>query len=204
MAPIEEYILRGFGLRAIQTYQYRDNIGEALQTGGTEHREVSIPEVDNLSIESDEKPQVSQLGNNVFSDLLVRDAETGVALYLDTVLYDINQSKILVKTTIPGRTGSIKEYVSDDDYEISIKGAIIHPVKGQYPMDRVRDFRDLMKAPRNLDVTSTLLQLWEIDEIVIEDYSLPQREGYENMQLFKITALSDIPIEFLDNDQINQ
>lgn len=200
-----EYILKGYGLRAIQTRQYKSNMGEPLATGGAEYAPITIPEVENLSIKSEEKPQVSQLGTPVFSDLLLRDEELGVSLYLDTVLFDVSMSKIIVKTTIPGRNGSIKEYVADDDYDITIKGAIVSPTRGQYPLDKIRDLRDLLKLSRSLEVVSTLLQLWEIDQLVVQDYHLPQREGYENIQLFEIKAISDIPIQFLNNDKtINQ
>lgn len=175
--------------------------GFSLSMNPTEYQAVELEENNYLAVEADDKAQLSYLGTPIFSDLLLKDPNGEFGLYVSTVLFDVSMSKNIIKTSIPGRKGTIKEYISDGDYVINIKGAFVNENSKQYPIDEVTEFIRLVKLPTALEVTSKLLQLYEIYNVVVDSYTLPQKAGFQNVQLFELNVISDIPIEFLANDQ---
>lgn len=193
-----EYIISGFGLQGIKTKVYRGMIGEERQAGVK--RDISpleLEEIQHFNVEADDVARLSFLGTPVFSDLLIKESETGEGMYFDTVLFDVAMEKHIVKTMVQGRKGTVKEYISDGDYSISIRGGIINHGSSNYPSDDVAFFVNLMQIPAPLFVISPLLQLFDVQTIVIEKYQFMQRPGYQNIQLFEIDAVSDDPIESL-------
>jgi hypothetical protein len=116
-------------------------------------------------------------------------------LDLGTVLVDIQMTKTIITTPINGRNGTVKEYYSDGDYVVSLRGALVNPKGTNYPYDEFRALNDLLKAKVSLKVTSEFLGLFPIYNLAITDYTFPQEEGLSNTQLFQINALSDTPIE---------
>ena len=117
-------------------------------------------------------------------------------LVINTVLFSVNQSKNIVKTPIQGRNGTVKEYISDGDYDISIRGVIVSENANEYPKDEVRKLIEILRVQDSFSIASRYLnEVFDITDIVIESYSLPQSEGYHNVQAFEINAVSDEPIE---------
>lgn len=113
-------------------------------------------------------------------------------LEIDTVILIVSQTKNIVTTSIQGQAGTIKEYVSDGDYNIRISGGLFGD---SYPEEDFNNLLKILKAPIALNVKSDYLELFGIDKIVITDYSTPQERGLENAQYFEINALSDEEIE---------
>lgn len=145
----------------------------------------------------------SSLGTPVLTNVIIQGAEYvdqfGVTqsfpdIRLDNVLVTISQAKNIVKTQIQGRNGTVKEYIGMDDFAINIQGAINAP-RGQYPLDAAKNLKRMLDAPIPLAIASWWLQNFDIDTIVVQDYSLPQAVGEYSTQYFTISALSDSPIE---------
>lgn len=120
-----------------------------------------------------------------------------VSVELGTVLIDVQQSKNIVNTAINGLNGTVKEYISDGDYEVSLRGALVNEKGYDYPLDYFKQLNDVLKAPVSLQVTSEYLSLFPIHNLVVKGYTLPQTEGSSNTQLFEINALSDNPVELI-------
>ncbi len=120
-------------------------------------------------------------------------------LTLDTMIMRVMQSKVIISTQVAGRPGTVKEYISDADYEVAIIGALIG--KNAYPAEAVERLVELCKVPASLEVVSPFLQIWDINELVIKDFTFNQTPGYEKQQNFEIRAISDNPIELqlIDN-----
>lgn len=118
-------------------------------------------------------------------------------LRIDTVLMTVNQPRNIIKTPIQGRNGTVKEYISDGDFEINIKGVIISPYPMQYPKDDVQLFIELMGLPKQIPVASQFLQLFSVDSIVIESYNIAEKLGSRNEVPFEINAISDFAEEIL-------
>lgn len=146
----------------------------------------------------------SALGTPVVIDLLFKSVTytdfnknrqvTTDEVRLQTVLCTVSRPSIIVKTQIQGRNGTVKEYISKDDYVITING-IISGQNGQYPETEALALQRIADAPVAIPVVSRFLNALEIFNIVVEDYSMPQTAGGISKQEFTINSISDDPLE---------
>jgi hypothetical protein len=152
----------------------------------------------------DEELYRSNLGTPVYTNIefLAGEYETNTPgvfkqfgpLRYEAVVISVNQAKVIIKTAIQGRNGKVKEYIGDDDYAITINGIICGP-NGHYPIDEVAALKKILDAPISIKVASAHLQNLGIHELVVEDYTLDQKEGGYSYQTFSISCSSDIPQE---------
>lgn len=190
----KKYILDQWGLKSLDIKGYHSD-GKDLVADTTAFDSVNAETPETFAINPDKR---SILGTPVFSDMRLSLGETSI--YLDAVMFDIAQSKNIVTTAINGRAGTIKEYISDGDYQIDIKLVLTSP-DGNYPEDQVRVMRTLLTATEALEVVSPILQLFEIHNLVVQDYKILSPAGFINTQPIEITCLSDTPIELVEDDQ---
>ena len=120
----------------------------------------------------------------------------GTAFYMniETVLITVNRAARIIKTPIQGRDGTVKEYIGLDDATLTING-IIAGKNGVYPFEEVARLRRWLDAPVSKGIVARWLGNLNIDNIVVEDYSIPQVEGGYSYQMFTINAISDLPVE---------
>lgn len=85
--------------------------------------------------------------------------------------------------------GSVKERWTQDDYQINIEGALMDLTSQNYPTEDVKRLRAVCEAAK-LKVRCPLLEIFSINQIVIENYEIPFTAGIQN-QAYKITAYSD-------------
>ena len=140
-------------------------------------------------------------GNNTYIDINGKTIDYD-SVTLDLVTMTVSQQKNIVKTSIQGRNGTIKEYVSDGDYQIELKG-IVSDINNNYPEQLIQDMINICKIPSEIPITSEYLGLFSINSIVIESYKFPQQEGFRNQLEFTITMLSDTVID-LNNIESQQ
>lgn len=98
-------------------------------------------------------------------------------------------------------TGTIKERWSQDDYEITITGALMGPMlRGNFEDCFPRaDFEKLKKVlthAKHIKVACPPLELLGINSIAIDDFSLPFTKG-ENVQAYEIKSCSDFSYNLL-------
>lgn len=155
--------------------------------------------------------QKSYLNTPVFSNLIFEpDPTTGnvqkytdvdgvektfQGLRIDTVLFQVGKQKTIVKTSVQGFNGTVKEYTSDGDFDISVTGSIVSENPNEYPEQDVQKLIAILSAPIALEITSEFLAFFGITNVVVESYSLKQQQGFQNVQPFTIRMLSDKPIE---------
>jgi hypothetical protein len=204
--PTSTYLLIAAGLRAARVAFAR--VPGDLTSENSE-------EFDNIEDLNDISDLTSLFGTPVFSNLQIpkgsyTDFDGNVIEYsgirLDTVLFRVSQRKMIEKTSVQGRNGTVKEYISDGDFDIIINGAIaqetvddenfiVESTGNKFPEQDMRTLIDIMKAPVQIPVISTFLSYFDIDDIVIESYDMPQEKGTRNLQFFTIRAVSDVPLE---------
>lgn len=134
------------------------------------------------------------LGRNVLADIAVDIPGEGV-LVINDVVMNVSLQKEVVKTALVGRAGTIKEYVSDGDYQISMSVGLVAVDAGGricdvYPERAVAQLRAILERPEALEVSSGFLDLFGITHIVVTGFSARQMT-HSNRQVVEITALSD-------------
>lgn len=147
---------------------------------------------------TDQVIKTSYLGTPVFSNLIFDaepDTPENFALEIDTVLMTVSMTKNIVKTPLQGRDGTVKEYISDGDYMVDIRGEIVSEQPNVYPKDLVARLVNLCRVKHQLNVSSFFLQLFSVSAIVIDDYEVAEKLGSRNSVPFSIRASSDTPIE---------
>lgn len=118
-------------------------------------------------------------------------------IILTSVLVSISLTKNIVKTATEGREGLIHEYTSSGDYIISINGVINgHP--NSYPENEVNALKDILNVPDKLSIVNKAMNLFNIDYIVITNFTLPQETGKYSQQGFSISAISDKEIDLVN------
>lgn len=204
-----ETVREGFGLTAFKVFQYVPGIGVSKIIN---ERNNVIPEspyqVANGVIR--DEPFISRksaLNTPIFDHLnflgrvqytqFINGREQEVILDnfipIDTVIYTISQPKNIITTSIQGSEfgGSVTEYISRGDYQITIQGGIFGQ-NGIYPKEHVQNLIEYLEAPVALNIDSPFLTLFQIQKIVVEDYQFFQRKGRQAEQLFEIRCKSDI------------
>ena len=194
---LRDYIFQGFGIPLLNKPKPFVNSGQEMGVLLPEYEAYQESEPFAFSISP---TKTSWLGTLIWSDMILK--YDNQEIYFDTVLFNVSQSKNIVKTALQGRNGTIKEYISDGDYVIDIRAAIVSQGR-EYPEDAVRNLVGLLAIPEALEVVSPLLQLFEVYSIVVEDYKLLSQEGFTNTQLVEINCVSDSPIELISDDTTN-
>lgn len=196
MANERNFLLQSFGLEHVKAAFYPP--GKPLESGHTDVSAATKNDLKDLdynmtTLETGKAP-VSMLGTPVFCDMILQNKEGSLKLQLLWVLAEVNMSKNIVKTAVQGRNGTVKEYISDGDYQVTLRGGLFTSFSHAYPREDMQTLNDLLKLNTSLKVVSEYLMQFNIYELVVEDYSLAQRQGVQNVQLFEIRTVSDFPI----------
>jgi len=118
-------------------------------------------------------------------------------VYIDSLLCEIMQSKNIITTSLQGYNGTVKEYISDGDYVVKLRGALVDASPFRYPKEQVNNLLQVCQANQAVPITSNFFFLFGIYNIVITDFNFPQITGTMNTQYFEISAISDAPIELI-------
>ena len=169
----------------------------------------------------------SQLGTPVFDEVIIKGGEyfelrdikkenpvPFEGVLLQTVLLEATQTKNIITTTIQGRNGTIKEFISDGDLIVTMTGVLVGESRldensevgtivqtgNVYPNIDMAKLITICKIPASIEIISGFLSRFtdfeNVDQrYVITDYSFSQREGTRNLQPFQITMLSDVAID---------
>lgn len=116
--------------------------------------------------------------------------------FIEGAIIEVNQNRNIVTTTIAGMDGSVKEFINNGDYSVTIRGFFSSNDADVYPAVDVRTLSAYLKAPVSLKITNLFLNdYFGITDIVPVSYSFHQQEGIRNVQYFTIECLSDLPYE---------
>jgi hypothetical protein len=184
-----ELIIKGFGLANVKPkfYNIQVNSDEIEQQGiGDLNKSLSLfglPVFDVLDF--DQLKYTTADNKNI----------TVEALSMATVLIDVTQTKNIVTTPIQGRNGTVKEYISDGDYAINIKGVLVGNGNEVRPEDKLGVLLGFCQAPVPINVASNILASFGIYTIVIDSYTFNQMEGQRNVIPFELNCLSETPFE---------
>ena len=190
-----QYIVRGFALQRLQTKFFNvteENTDEVVGKGN-----FGLPIFTNLEFEGG--------SYQFYNEDTERDEILSYAgITLDTVLMTVSMNKNIIKTAVQGRNGTVKEYSNDGDFEIDVRGVIVGDGQNVYPSLEVEELVRMLTVTDTLSINSDFLSRFSsisptgiegISDVVIESFTLPQREGFRNAQLFQFKMISNTPIE---------
>ena len=146
---------------------------------------------------ADEITAYSLLGNPVYSNLVfeANDAAGTPDLIINDVILSVQQTRNIITTSVAGRAGTVKEYISEGDYVINAKILAITNNPNLAPYDLVRQFASLFSVPDSIEVASDFLGLFNIDSVVIRDYNIGEIAATRNTITVDVNMLSDEPFE---------
>ena len=116
--------------------------------------------------------------------------EDGETLVVNDAVVTVTQEKHIVRTTLVGLNGTIKEYICNGDYDISISVGIVAVIVDEYPEEGIRKVREFLDENKAVEVTSVFLSIFGIGRMVVTRFSLKQ-ETASNRQTIEVRALSD-------------
>lgn len=107
-------------------------------------------------------------------------------------------TKTIVETATVGkyRKGTVKEYITTEDYNITLRGVCFSQMDDDgyddYPADQVRNLNTLFEINDALEVVDNkFFELFGIRKIVLKDIQFDEMVGQQGMQRYTITAVSD-------------
>lgn len=119
-------------------------------------------------------------------------------LLLQNTIISMKTKKTIVETPLINRQGSVKEQISIDDWDISIKGMIVS-ADNDYPDDAVRELKDFVDINEALDIASVLTSIFldKDEKVVIRDFELSEMRGIQHAQGFTMSLISDIDFKLI-------
>lgn len=156
---------------------------------------LGIPVKDGVSVSQENI--ISDQGTGMSRDKKMNNSFTSDTLvwYDPTALVTVQSQKNYILTKVNGRDYSRKELISNGDIEFSITGRINSNLPDVYPTNEIRKFIQIMQYKGLVKINSQIVDQYHIDKIFIKDYSLPQKEGYRNIQEYTINCVGSMPTE---------
>ncbi|MFH6995549.1 DUF6046 domain-containing protein [Flavobacterium sp. FlaQc-48] len=137
----------------------------------------------------------------VFEPLVKNDLNLP-SLRVDAVTVNLNRSKTIKKESVDGRDSTIKEHITNGDFNIGIEGLIASETGDEYPKEKLFLLKQFLNAPYALRVTHAILNRFGIYELVVDSYSIPSISGTKNIQKFTANATSDETVELIIRDNV--
>jgi len=132
-------------------------------------------------------------GNSVFMPIWLSTVNNNTLMYLlpNTVM-SLGIKANIVTTNLVNRNGTVKEEISDDDWELRIKGVLVG-VGNSYPEEEMQtliNWREKRQA-FNIQNVKTAICLGENEKVVITRLHFPENRGFQNTQPYELELVSD-------------
>lgn len=146
-------------------------------------------------IDIDERSATSLLGHAIFDVLQFSDQNGNTVIELtDAPIISVSLPRNIVKTQIQGQDGTIKEFISNDDYHISVSG-ILAPDSlndNRLPLDKMEALGQFLKAKVTYGVSSLILVRFGITNVIVDSVGeIKPVDGFDNLIQYSFNLLSD-------------
>jgi len=189
---LRQLTAQSFGMSGISLYRLPASTGIGSAQPPTDY---------NVAIFEAQPMASGLLGLPVYSTLHFPAGKGYKALTLLEPIIEISAEKNIIKTAIQGRIGTVKEFISEGDFVISVK-CIINEAKEvdeairRYlpPYQELSKYYDLFQQSIALPVECKLLQIFGINNVVVTNYNITE-SGMVNVKNCSINLISDIAPE---------
>lgn len=119
----------------------------------------------------------------------------GRVLSLPDAVVQVQRQRNIVCTQLVGAAGTVKEYINDGDYALTIQVGVVATdeagaIADEYPVEELIELRQFLDLPEPLECTSEFLRIFDINRLVVRDFGLSQNTA-SNYQTLTINAISD-------------
>lgn len=110
---------------------------------------------------------------------------------LQTVTITVTQTKNIVETVVAGRAGTIKEYICEGDYNITLV-AKVNELFQVFPLDQMTAIKDLLQVQESVSITSKFLNnIFDITKVVVKSITATPVVGSVNEVDIILDLVSD-------------
>lgn len=143
---------------------------------------------------------INMLGLPIYQ--IVRFTDGNDSINIGDCIVNIELQSTVVKTAVQGHAGTVKEFINNDDYVVTIRGLMVGTERNKLPEALLRDFRKwFCDKPKALGVEGKIFEIFGIHSLVVTGRTLPQLQGMMNTRPFELKCISDAPYELmLEND----
>ena len=121
-------------------------------------------------------------------------------LTLESPVVSVQKTKKIVTTSMVQYDGTVKELISDGDWQIQIRGIFCNQ-NLEKPLSELKNALKIWQIKDTIEVFSAYLNTFGIQSLVITDLRFPDTP-YINILPYEISALSDKPFEMKRKDKL--
>jgi len=144
-----------------------------------------------LSLDNKPSPNSTSGPGVKRNNIILRSFDGSIEIELIKVECDVVPSNTIVETPIVGRRGTVKEYISANDYKVNITGMIFSDSVDAFPLYEQIAFKKILDTERYLEVDSVYLGLFGITKLVYKSGSFKPNKKFVNAFDFKLNCVSD-------------
>ena len=141
-------------------------------------------------------------GDLSYYDLTTQQIVTVPKMQIPIALINVSKKNIIVKTKVAGRNGTVKQYISLDDYDISINGVFTTGIIDTFPKAAMKQLQAITSCTTEVKVYSNYLSIFGISYLVFETCEFPQNEDTgRDEQHFTLNCISETSYTINANQQ---
>jgi hypothetical protein len=136
--------------------------------------------------------KIGGYGQNIWGAITLELA-SGLSLEIEACTVAVNLSKVIVKTPVSERQGTVKECFQTDDYKFTIKGFLIGKNRN-FPEKEIYTLKEIFESTENIELHGGYPEIFlhESCRVAIETLDFPEVQGKAQwIRPFQMTCLSD-------------
>jgi len=123
--------------------------------------------------------------------------------YLDVlifnVLIDVKRTPTIAEYPLRGKGNSVKVYLADNDFDITISGTFAGSVSWQTDTLSIKNLIELVGLGDSMFIQNPMLNhTYDIDKVVVYSYSISDNPRFQSLKDFTITLKSDGVAAYVD------
>lgn len=152
---------------------------------------------DKLRLNSSSSPSGSVTSPSSYDNELILKSDDGTSIYLIGVEIDVTQKNKIVPTQLINRSGSVKERIQREDYEVKVHGNFIGE-QGKFPHEDLKSLVSILNSASSIQCSAAYLEIFDITKLAFKNANFNQKGlKYFNVLPIELTFDSDENYDFL-------
>lgn len=187
------------------------DLGQQVAGQSFEPRFEPVPTSDVTKTNGTQRAERGKIGGSAYYEPAGGGRETYMPVVLRYVLEDGTQKEIslpnptlavqsrkrIVETPLTERDGTVKELISVEGYQITVRGLIIG-VNNEFPEDDLIMLQQLYSQKKSVQIANVISDVFLVApgktaEVVITDFRLPERKGVKHVREYEMLLVNDEP-----------